>query len=94
MNDKEFFKQMVQLDEYAEYELNDGFVLVTDWEGSGSEDPMDVFMPYVVPPEGHTLERDCDVFDHELSKVVEFRELEVDETNNLYRLVEPSLVEK
>jgi hypothetical protein len=42
MTDKENFIQAVKNDEYAEYELPCGAVLITDWEGDG------VFNPYVV----------------------------------------------
>ena len=40
------FVEAVQNDEYAEYELEDGFILITDWEGDG------LFDPYVVLPDG------------------------------------------
>jgi hypothetical protein len=42
MSEKENFIQAVEDDEYAEYELSCGAVLITDWEGDG------VFNPYVV----------------------------------------------
>lgn len=42
MTDKENFIQAVEDDEYAEYELQCGAVLITDWEGDG------FFNPYVV----------------------------------------------
>ena len=41
------FVEASQNDEYAEYELDDGFVLITDWEGDG------MFNPYVVLPDGY-----------------------------------------
>jgi len=40
------FVDAVQNDEYAEHKLEDGFVLITDWEGDG------MFNPWVVLPEG------------------------------------------
>jgi hypothetical protein len=46
VTDLERFLAAVKDDEYAEYELGDGYTLVTDWEGDGS------FNPYVVPPDG------------------------------------------
>jgi len=42
MTEKENFIQAVEDDEYAEYELPCGAVLVTDWEGDG------LFNPYVL----------------------------------------------
>jgi hypothetical protein len=42
MSEKENFIQAVEDDEYAEYELSCGAVLITDWEGDG------LFNPYVV----------------------------------------------
>jgi hypothetical protein len=43
MNTKEEFIEAIEADEYAEYELSTGDVLITDYEGDG------LFHPYVVP---------------------------------------------
>lgn len=41
------FVEAAQNNEYAEYELGDGFTIITDWEGNGD------FLPYVVLPDGY-----------------------------------------
>ncbi len=42
---KDQFTDAVTNDEYAEYELQNGDILITDWEGDGT------YHPYVVPTE-------------------------------------------
>ena len=51
-DEKAAFISAIQADEYAEYELPNGDVLITDWEGDGE------FYPYILP------NNEADISDH------------------------------
>lgn len=76
--DTEDFIEAAQKDEYAELELEPGFVLITDWEGDGS------FEPYMVLPDGYedeeTLIESLDKLTHSF---MDFDDLEIAEQNHL-----------
>ena len=77
------FVDAVQNDEYAEYELEDGFVLITDWEGDG------MFNPWVVVPE--TFENEdgalMNLIEEETDHFMSFDELEFVEQEDDFNYV-------
>jgi hypothetical protein len=70
--ERENFIQAVRNDEYAEYELKEDLVVITDWEGYGS------FWPYVVDSEDQYNEEQVSNALTE-QDVFEFEEIEKDE---------------
>lgn len=87
MTDKENFIEAVWDDEYAELELGDGVVLITDWEGDGS------FLPYAVThdtdealeSEEYLREREMQIGDLIAEELgVRVDEVEYDENNNVF----------
>lgn len=72
------FIEAVENDEYAEYEIGDGFVLITDWEGDGS------FNPYVVLPDGYEDEETLiESLHKQAGHFLHFDDLEIHEQNHL-----------
>lgn len=71
------FVEAAQNDEYAEYKLEDGFVLITDWEGDGS------FYPYVILPHEYTDKTEViDTLLEEAGEFLTFLDVEI-ETQHL-----------
>lgn len=74
----ENFVRAVENDEYAEYELDDGFVLITNWEGDG------MFNPYVVLPDEHHDDEFVDaLLNTEAGHFMDFDDVEIVEQNHL-----------
>lgn len=90
------FRTAVENNEYAEYELGDGFVLETDERAGG------MFHPSIVPSQNHVpdLNRhghyDCEAIDEikdELNEIILFDEVVWDDANEMYVPYSVSLVE-
>lgn len=84
MKTKEEFIQAVEDDEYGEFELGTGDLLITDWEGDG------FFNPYVIPT---SSAEDDDAASASISSSIE-SDLEIkvygiewDESNEVYHVV-------
>jgi len=78
------FVDAVQNDEYAEYKLEDEFVLITDWEGDG------MFNPWVVVPKGFVIEDGDSLFEiieEETEHFMSFDELEFIEQEDDFNYV-------
>lgn len=76
--ENENFVRAVENDEYAEYELDDGFVMITDWEGDGT------FNPYVVLPDKFSDEDEVvELLTEEAGHMMNFDDLEIAEQNHL-----------
>jgi len=79
------FVDAVQNDEYAEYELEDGIVLITDWEGDG------MFNPWVVVPSGFIIDEGDSLFEligEETDHFMSFDELEFVEQEDEFNYVQ------
>ena len=80
MNPKENFKKAIEEDEYAEFELGDGYVLITDHEFDGT------FNPYIHPPEdddGENIQKVDDMLCE--ADIFEVTGMEWDDANEVYR---------
>lgn len=78
---KQEFKEAVENDAFAEYDLGEGFYLITDWEGDGA------FYPYVVPPKNYVRDESDEELEEvldELNEVITFHDIEWDRNNELF----------
>jgi len=77
VSEKEEFIEAIVNDQYAEWEIKEDLVLITDWEGDG------YFNPYVLDLECQYTESEIGVFlENEASDVFNFEVLEFAEHNN------------
>lgn len=83
LHTKEQFQEALNNDEYAEYELACGGILVTDWEGGGS------IVPSVVPEKlEDDSQRAKNLIREEVQDLFDFsvRHIEWDSNNEVYQI--------
>lgn len=84
MKTKEEFIQAAKDDEYGEFELGTGDILITDWEGNG------LFNPYVIPT---SSDKDDDTASADISSSIKdeldinVHGIEWDEGNEVYHVI-------
>lgn len=83
LHTKEQFQEALYNDDYAEYQLDTGDILVTDWEGDG------YIFPSVIPEESeHNSDEAMALIKEELQDLFDFsvRTIEWDNNNEVYQI--------